>query len=195
MQDFFRAIFWIIVVILLYIYFIYPLILSLLSFIVSRKKLAKTDHFPKISLIILTGNNNGFLKDKIENCLALEYPREKLEIIVAQYDSAEKTDEIVSNYFSKGVNLFNPVEKKGINNTINFCVADSKGEVIVFTDEKSLFDKFAIKNLARNFADPKTGAVTGSIRMADGKGNRLTAGEDLMEKFKRVVLYGKFVKK
>ncbi|MFH1825350.1 MAG: glycosyltransferase [Candidatus Firestonebacteria bacterium] len=178
--------FWLLIFLVLYIYIGYPLFLYFLS-LFSRKKLIKSDFEPSVSLIIFSSNDDKKLMQKIENCLLLEYPRNKLEIIVASCGTSENMSEVVSNYYKRGIKLFYQAEKKNENEILNNCILQTKGEIISFTDDNSVLDKYSLKNLVRNFADSKVGLVCGNLRY-NVNDNLFVQGENLFLKYKKLIL-------
>ena len=105
--------FWLAVFFLTYIYFGYPLLLSAIALL--RKKTTKAQELyePAVSLIIAAYNEEVVIGDKIENSLQLDYPRDKLEIIVFSDASTDRTDEIVKSYADQGVKLLRIEGQKG----------------------------------------------------------------------------------
>jgi len=97
--------FWILVLTLFYIFAGYPLLLLLLSALTPRKPLPAPDHLPDVTLIVTAYNEEAVIKRKLENCLELDYPEEKLEIMVVSDGSNDRTDEIVGDFAGRGVTL------------------------------------------------------------------------------------------
>jgi cellulose synthase/poly-beta-1,6-N-acetylglucosamine synthase-like glycosyltransferase len=100
---------------------------------------------------------------KLENTLALDYPSEKLEIVVASDGSTDGTHEIVRGFAERGVRLFVPAAHLGKTGTANAAVPTTRGEVLVFSDATGMYNRGALRALVRNFADPGVGAVTGRV--------------------------------
>ncbi|MCX5777316.1 MAG: glycosyltransferase [Candidatus Firestonebacteria bacterium] len=171
----------------LYTFIGYPLFLAFLAMFKKKKAQDRPEYFPKVSLIILAGNEQKNIKAKLDNCLSLEYPKEKLEIIVAVIDSADNTRKKVEDYFSKGIKLLFQVEKKSSNMTVNAVVSEAKGEVVVITDASSIIEKYSLKNLARHFVDKNVGLVAGNIEIANKDNNFLVLGEKAFLEFQRFI--------
>lgn len=138
-----------------------------------RRKVVQADIAPRVSLLIAARNEQEVIGAKLENALAQDYPEDKLEVIVVSDASTDRTDEIVNGYAGQGVLLNRVPEGKGKVNAINATVPLTTGEVLVFSDADSGYEPDAIRKLARNFADPQVGAVTGEerrIAAASGEG-------------------------
>lgn len=157
-----EIIFWFLILLILYCYLGYPLILIVLGLFL-RKKIKKEEITPPVSLLTPVYNEEKIIRKKIENSLSLNYPKDKLEIIVAS-ESDDRTNEIVKKYKDRGVKLFAYPDRKGKPYTIYRTLPECQGEIIVFTDANGMFQKDALKKLVRNFADPKIGCVSGELR-------------------------------
>jgi len=179
--------FWLLIFLILYCYIGYPLILLILGFFFG-KKVEKKEIFPSVSLLIPVYNEEKIIRQKIENSLALDYPKEKLEIIVAS-ESNDRTNEIVKEYKDKGVKLIEFKGRKGKQYTIYRTLPKCKGEIIVLTDANGMFKEDALKKLVRSFADPKIGCVCGELRYINPKKVAVGEGETIYWK------YDTFIKK
>src|SRR6267378_3515687 len=107
-----EIVFWLSVVAFFYTYAGYPLLLALVSALQPRKVL-RGDCEPTLTIIITAYNEERDLAAKLENTLALDYPRELLEIIVASDCSSDRTDEIAQEFVSRGVQLYRQPQRLG----------------------------------------------------------------------------------
>ena len=115
-------------------------------------------------MIIAAYNEEKVIGKKIENSLSLDYPKDKLEIIVLSDCSTDKTNEIVKHYHQQGVILNLQDKRRGKSAGLNDTVPKAKGEIILFTDANAILDKDSLKMITRNFADDKIGFVTGRTK-------------------------------
>jgi len=122
-----KVIFWPVVFILFYVYFGYPVLLSLITFVCRKPAKIDDDYQPNVSLIIAAYNEEAVIGDKIENSLQLDYPKDKLEIIVFSDASADRTDEIVRSYADQGVKLLRIEGRKGKTYCQNEAVKIARG--------------------------------------------------------------------
>lgn len=150
-------------ILIIYIYFIYPLIIFLLSKLI-KKEIKHKEIYPFVSIIIAAYNEEKIIEKKILNTLELDYPKEKLEIIVFSDASSDNTDNIIKKYINNGVKLFRFGGRQGKTYCQNESIKKAKGEIIVFSDANSIYDKLAIKNLVFNFSDSKVGVVCGELK-------------------------------
>src|SRR5919109_578227 len=128
-----QAIFTVAVAMVGMIYIGYPMLIFFLSRLFASP-VRQAEITPSVSFIIAAYNEEKDLARKIENTLALDYPREKLEIIVASDCSTDRTDEIVLGYTGLGVYLHRQPERKGKTVAQNRAVQISTGEILVFSD-------------------------------------------------------------
>jgi len=157
----------------LYPYIGYPLILCLMdrlarmtrsSMPFRRGEDAPDDRWLKVSLLISVYNEEKIIERKMENTLLLDYPGDRLEILVVSDGSTDRTDEIVSRYRERGVQLRNYAGRIGKTACLNRTIPTAAGEIIVFSDANSEYPKNALKNLVRHFRNPSIGFVTGTTR-------------------------------
>ncbi|MGQ9817833.1 MAG: glycosyltransferase family 2 protein [bacterium] len=156
-------IFVIILILLLFTYFGYPLCLVIISSF-SKKSKTELTYSPKVSLIIPVYNEEKIIEEKIKNSLSLVYPKDKLEIIVASDGSTDNTKMIVKKYITDGVKFFD-FPRGGKLATLNRVLHHTSGEILVFTDANAMFIEDALHKLIRHFADESIGVVTGVERM------------------------------
>jgi cellulose synthase/poly-beta-1,6-N-acetylglucosamine synthase-like glycosyltransferase len=116
---------------------------------------------PAVTLVISAFNEEREIGAKIENSLALDYPADKLQILVVSDASTDRTDEIVSSYAHRGVGLVRMTERGGKTLGLNKAAEQATGDVIVFSDANAMYGRQAVSMLMRNFADPNVGAVVG----------------------------------
>ena len=139
----------------------YPIFLALAGPL-RRQRRRLDDTQPTVSLIIAAYNEERCLARKLDNTLALDYPREHLEIIVASDGSTDRTAEIAQSFSDRGVRLrdFSRSGKTGVQ---NHAVRTAKGEILVFSDANGFYRPDAIRKLVRNFADPAVACVSGQL--------------------------------
>lgn len=164
------CVFWII-----YVYIGYPLLVYVLGTILNRNPV-KGPFEPKVTILIPAFNEKEHIAETIENKLQLEYPKNKVEIIVISDESNDGTDEIVRKYISHGVKLIRQVPRQGKTSGLNLAMNEASGDIIVFSDANSMYDKKALKYLSENFFDPKVGYVTGKMVYANTEGKIIGDG-------------------
>jgi cellulose synthase/poly-beta-1,6-N-acetylglucosamine synthase-like glycosyltransferase len=181
-----ELIFWLIIFLIFYTYIGYSLLILLIS-LFFNKPVKKKEIYPSVTFLITAYNEAGSIADKIENALQLDYPKEKLEVIVASDGSTDATDSIVMKYQKQGV-ILNRVEGRvGKTETQNQTVAKATGDIIIFSDATTNYIKDAVKKIVRNYADPEVGAVSGRYEYINPTGAAVGIGTVLFWKYENLV--------
>lgn len=165
-----EAIFWLSSFLIIYTYVLYPVILKIIDFIIPDPAFRQTDEPLSVSLIIAAHNEEKVIRGRIENCLALDYPRDMIEIIIASDGSDDGTNEIVREYADQGIRLLDYRERRGKVNVLNDAVKESSHEFLVFSDANTIFKHDALKNLVRHFGDERVGCVCGGLEFLNESG-------------------------
>jgi cellulose synthase/poly-beta-1,6-N-acetylglucosamine synthase-like glycosyltransferase len=118
---------------------------------------------PSVSLVIAAYNEEKSLAGKLENSLAIDYAKDKLEIIVASDASTDGTDDIVQRFADRGVRLVRCEANKGKSATLNEAVQHAHGEIIAFSDATGHWSKDSIAAMVSHYADPRVGCVSGWV--------------------------------
>jgi cellulose synthase/poly-beta-1,6-N-acetylglucosamine synthase-like glycosyltransferase len=170
-----QTIFWLSAAALFYTYAGYPILLAVVS-AVRPRQVRRGDFEPTVSVIITAYNEELALAAKLENTLALDYPRELLEIIVASDCSTDRTDQIALGFASRGVRFHRQAQRLGKTAAQNTAVEQASGEIILFSDATSLYQPSAVKALMPSFSDPTVGCVAGRLIYVDPAQSRIGRG-------------------
>jgi cellulose synthase/poly-beta-1,6-N-acetylglucosamine synthase-like glycosyltransferase len=163
------VVFWLCVVLLFYVYAGYPFLLSLVASAFPNQK-AVSNNWPTLSILIAAYNEEGSIGQKIEQTLALDYPKDKLEILVLSDGSTDRTDAIVQSFAKHPVRLIRITDRKGKTHAQNEGVRVARGEILVFSDATTVYERSALQYLAANYNDPTVGAVSGRYEYFDPTG-------------------------
>ncbi len=155
-----EVVFWICVTVCVYVYFGYPALLYVLSRFRERPVRA-ADHTPPVSFVIAAYNEERGIGDKIANTLGLDYPAERIEVLVVSNGSTDRTDEIVRSWSDPRVRLIS-LPQPGKMHALNEGAQAATGEILVFTDADFLLDRHTLRLMASKFADPEVGGVCGA---------------------------------
>ena len=175
MQIMAEIIFWLSAAALGYTYAGYPLLLLIVSRLRPRE-VRSADFAPAVTVIVTAYNEEQDLAAKLENTLALDYPRELLEIIVASDCSTDRTDEIARTFGERGVRLVRQPQRLGKTAAQNMAVAEAGGEIILFSDATSLYEPDVLRVMMPSFADPTVGCVAGRLIYVDPADSRIGRG-------------------
>jgi len=162
-------IFWAAVALVAYTYAGYPLLLAAMSRL--RRSPAWPEYTPALTLIIAAYNEEAVLPTKLSDTLALDYPADLLQIIVAADGSDDATARIAAS-FGPRVEVVHRPERAGKMAAINRAMERARGEVVAFSDANNRYLADALREMARPFSDPDVGAVTGrkTVAAEDGLG-------------------------
>jgi cellulose synthase/poly-beta-1,6-N-acetylglucosamine synthase-like glycosyltransferase len=118
---------------------------------------------PVVTILIVAHNEARWIARKIESCLALDYPRTQLHIVVASDGSTDTTAEIAQKYEPHGVSVVAFETRRGKASVLNAVVPTLSGQIVLLADARQVFDRQALATLVQNFADPDVGAVSGEL--------------------------------
>jgi cellulose synthase/poly-beta-1,6-N-acetylglucosamine synthase-like glycosyltransferase len=152
--------FWAALAVIVYSYAIYPLLVVLRGLLWVRPYTSAAVT-PRVSLIIAAYNERASIAAKIDNILALDYPREQLEVLIASDGSNDGTDAIVRAYEGPHLRLL-ALPRQGKAAALNSAVAAAHGDILVFSDANSMYAPGALRALVRPFAAPEVGGVAGN---------------------------------
>lgn len=175
MESLGQIIFWTCVGILAYVYVGYPVLVYFVSRLFPRPVM-QAEIEPHVTILITAFNEEAVIGEKLTNTLAIEYPREKLEILVASDGSTDSTDEIVQQFRDRGVKLFRQEGRLGKTATQNNAVRSAAGEIILFSDATTMYDPDVLRLLLPAFADRAVGCVAGRLVYVDQKRTNVGKG-------------------
>ncbi len=145
--------------VVMYVYVGYPALIFLLAHLRPRP-VRKGPALPTVSFVIAAYNEEPVIAKKLENTLALDYPADRLEIIVVSDGSTDGTDAIVRDRFAGRAKLL-AVPRRGKTLAQNAAVAAASGEIVVFSDATTVYRPECLRAMVASYADPEVGCVTG----------------------------------
>ena len=144
-----------------YIILGYPLLLGILSRL-RAKPVVKTRQRKTVSIVIAVHNGERFIAEKLASILALDYPRNLMEILVISDGSTDRTDAIVGQFAPRGVQLLR-MPRGGKCAALNAAIPQARNEILVLTDVRQTLAPESLQILIDCFADPSVGAVSGEL--------------------------------
>jgi cellulose synthase/poly-beta-1,6-N-acetylglucosamine synthase-like glycosyltransferase len=166
--------FWISAGLLVWVYAGYPLLLVVVASAIRRRK-HPLGHAPFVSVLIAAYNEEANIDRKIQQTLALDYPPDRIEILVLSDCSTDRTDQIVNAIRDPRVRLLRMAERKGKTHAQNEGVRAARGDILVFSDATTVYHSQALRYLVCNYEDAQVGAVSGRYQYFDPKGSSPTA--------------------
>jgi cellulose synthase/poly-beta-1,6-N-acetylglucosamine synthase-like glycosyltransferase len=177
MSLFFFLVFLLSALVVFHAYIGYPLTLLALSRL-KKYTLHKEYFFPSVTHIIAAYNEEPRIKAKLENTLRIDYPPEKLQIIVASDGSTDATNAIVNEFASDRLHLLAIASHNGKEFAQKEAVAMASGEIIVFSDVSTHLKSDAIREIVANFSDNSIGCVSSTDKIIE-EGESGQAGEGM----------------
>lgn len=180
-----KILFWAMLLIVFYTYIGYGILL----YIIIRLKrlftgnpreavLPADDELPTMTLMICAYNEEDVVAEKMENTLALDYPRDKFRIMWVTDGSNDRTNELLKAYPEVDI-VFSP-ERRGKTAALKHGLQELKTRYVAFTDANTMINPDAMREIVRQFMDPKVGCVSGEKRVAARKEGEIAAeGEGL----------------
>ena len=132
--------------------------------------------WPTVSLIIAAYREENVILHRLNNALLLDYPADKLEIIIGCDGDEDLTGELVRSVHDARVRLIQFPVRRGKASVLNDCVREAKGEILVFSDANTMMDRDCIKQMVPHFRDPQIGAVCGRLVLTDAETGRNVDG-------------------
>jgi hypothetical protein len=170
-------VFWLLAALIFYVYVGYPIVLVVLQGLFG-KPAGKAECQPSVSILIPAFNEAEIMAAKIRNTLALDYPRELLEIVVASDGSTDGTADIAKAHVDGRVRFFDFPENRGKVAVLNDTVPHLRGEIVVFSDASAMLAPDSMRELVTAFSNPKVGAVSGVYGIANKAVANLGRQED-----------------
>ena len=172
-------------VVLGWVYVGYPIILFVAAQL-RTKPVRRGTIEPSVSLIITAYNEERAIRGKLEDTLALDYPADRLEVIVASDGSTDSTDDIVRT-FAPRVRLVRVEGRLGKTIAQNAAAAVASGEILVFSDVTSVYAPTTIRSMVENFADPTVGCVSGYVVYEKDPRNAMAYGRATFWDYERLL--------
>lgn len=160
---------------LAYVYAGYPLLVYVVS-VVFPRPVKRAEFTPRVTVLITAFNEQAAIREKLENTLKIDYPSDKLEILVASDGSTDATDEIAKEFGAFGVRLFRQEGRVGKTTTQNAAVEMATGEIILFSDATTAYGEDVFRTLLPNFADESVGCVAGRLVYLDDESTNVGKG-------------------
>lgn len=172
-----QLVFWGAALLLVHTYFLYPLVLLGMDGLAQvranlrffrgggeRRRVRGTDRLPSVSLVVAAYNEASCISEKVANSLALDYPKERFELLIGSDGSTDGTDGLVSATRDERVRL-SAAPRAGKTSVLNRCIPVAKGDIVILSDANTMIDPQAVRRLVRHFDDPEVGAVCGRLKL------------------------------
>jgi len=179
--------FWGSVALIAYTYAGYPILLYVIGLVRHRRDRREAASAPSVALVISAFNEESVIRAKLENSIALDYPRDRLTIVVASDGSTDRTNAVAAEYQDHGVRLQHNPRRRGKSAVLNEVVPALQADIVVFTDANSLFAPDALSCLARRFEEPDVGCVVGRLRYVEAATTSVGKGEGIYWRYEAMI--------
>lgn len=170
-----------------YTYLGYPALVLLLARLRPRPLRPDPQWRPTVSVCMACRNEQRQVGAKLEQILALDYPRELLQVLVLDDGSTDGTAAEVERFRDQGVVLLRQPEPRGKAAGLNRLVAMATGEVLLLLDCRQRIEPGVLKALLAPLADPQAGAVSGELMLEEADGRPSTQGVGLYWRVEKVI--------
>jgi cellulose synthase/poly-beta-1,6-N-acetylglucosamine synthase-like glycosyltransferase len=165
-----EVLFWLCAGALLWTHIGYPLT-ALLAARIRPRRVRKQAIEPSVALIVAAHNEEDVIARRLENLLELDYPPDRLELVVASDASTDRTNEIVEEFAARDPRIrLVRCQRGGKVAAQNFAVRLTKAEILAFSDANATWAPDSLRKLVRSFADPDVAYVCGQLRLQDADG-------------------------
>lgn len=141
------------------------------------------EYEPGVSLIVPSYNEEKVISRRLDNLCSLDYPREKLQIIVVDSGSTDGTRDAVKAFASRGVLLSEQPERQGKGAALAFALPSCRHEIVVVTDANAYFERDTVREIVRPFADAHVGGVTGHFALKSAGSNAVSSGSSFFREY------------
>lgn len=164
-----------------YSYLVYPFVLIALSTLVQlrrdlayvlgkrERRRAPAAELPSVSVLISAFNEEACIRERIDNLLQVDYPADRLEILIGSDGSRDRTAAIMAQFDDPRLHCLPFADNRGKASVLNELASRARHPILVFSDANTLFERDALKVLVRHFEDPVVGGVSGELRLS-GRG-------------------------
>lgn len=172
-----------------YVYVGYPLVLWVLSSLKSVEEVAMQpdDKLPTVTLVVSCFNEADVIEEKLNNVMELDYPEDRLSVLVVSDGSTDGTDEIVERFAGQGVQLIRQEGRLGKTMGLNLAMESVRSDITVFSDANAMYAPDAVRQLVRHFQRPDVGYVVGAALYTDGEAGASARNEGVYWRYELAI--------
>jgi cellulose synthase/poly-beta-1,6-N-acetylglucosamine synthase-like glycosyltransferase len=178
------AVFWGALLLLAYTHFGYPVLIAAWARR-ARPSVDRGDALPAVSILVVAHDEAHLIEARIRNLLALDYPREKLDVMIASDGSTDGTAERARAYEAESLRVFAFNARRGKAAVLNELVPQARAAIVTLADARQQFEPGALRALVAPFQDERVGAVSGELMLQSGNDRRLGQGVGLYWRYEK----------
>jgi biofilm PGA synthesis N-glycosyltransferase PgaC len=183
-----RLLFWLSFSLIFLAYAAYPIWLYFRARYLPRPVL-RARILPKVTILLAVRNEEKYLVAKLHNLAKLDYPEDRIEVMVVSDGSTDRTNSILGAWNNANLRAVILPNQCGKATALNRGVEEAKGEIIVFIDARQRIDSESLKNLVSNFADPTIGCVSGQLNIGTDASSAFAEGVGLYWQVEKKIRY------
>lgn len=165
-----ELLFWFAVVAVLYPYVLYPLILRAMGMVIGEGAAGSGAPLPSVTMIVPVSNEEGRIERKVNNTVALVYPRDRLQVLFISDGSTDRTVERMRSMAAPGITIVELPERRGKAAGLNAGLERATNDILVFSDSSIDLEPDSLQRIVARFEDPAIGCVSGEDRIAESGG-------------------------
>jgi len=178
--------FWICLGLIAFTYLIYPLFIFFLASFFPQRKITYLEDYPEVTMVIAANNEESVLEEKIKNCLAIEYPKDKIRFLIGSDGSTDRTNEILTSAPAQiESRIF--TERGGKIRVLNKLLPDIGDGLVVFSDANSMYHPKAVQLLVPHFANDDIGGVCGNLNLVNPSRAPGGTGEGIYWRYENMI--------
>ena len=181
------VVFWASLVCVVHSYIVYPLIVAAWAALKTSRATPTLSELPRVSLMMSVYNEEHVIREKLANLVAVQYPEEKLEILIGSDGSTDSTEALVRESALPNVTLTSFDRRRGKAAVLNDLVSKATGEILLFSDANTFYAPDAVRNLVRHFGEKEVGGVCGNLRLKAAVRNSGGKGEAAYWQYENVI--------
>ncbi len=186
-----EIIFWLSIFLMMYVFVGYPVLLIVWKKLLTKKYEPIPDlneaTLPNVEVILIVRNVELIIKEKIESLLALDYPKNKLKVIIISDNSTDDTVSIINQLNSVSIRCIDNKTKSSKSAGLNQAIALSDSEILLLTDARQKHEPSSLKHLVAHFSDSTIGAVSGELILIDPDTNEFSKGMDAYWRYEKFI--------
>ncbi len=179
--------FWLSIGLIVYTYALYPIILLVWYRLLSNKPAVPADYLPTVSLLIAAHNEESTIEAKIQNVLDIDYPVDKIEVLIGLDGCTDTTLQILEKHTYSHIKVIEFTERRGKSAVINDLAGRAENDILVFSDANTTYNRETVRKLVRNFKNAKIGGVCGKLRLIPYNRNASSVGESVYWQYENMI--------
>ncbi len=178
------CLFWIPVAVILYHWLGFPVLLWLAARLTRRRPTSSQTSEPRVSIVVAAHNEELTIEGKIRNCLGLDYPADRLEVVVGSDASDDDTDRILATLADPRLKCYRLDERRGKSGVLNFLAGKVSGDLVLITDADVSLERDVLRLMVPWFDDQTVGLVQAGYRRVNESGS---VGEGFFDRWETTV--------